>query len=1425
MIALDCRRAFGGVVAASVLGWAVVASAQELQTEYYLPFPETHVIETLDDVNAGTDGPVQSYTSITIPSACRVVYDHWEDGFEADASSPVQSSTEIWGDGDPSNGFPPEYPADVLAAGDVIVLRNAVSTDMDGGDGDPNDPANDVLLRGVIDYDGRDRIAASCALAVTRAGWASSGTLNAGATEVWPVSDWGDRYTIPVGQDTPGGDGNFEIANLSVTAARDGTTVRIDHTADGTADVTIGLNQGETYYVDSSSVAVNEGATVTASGPIQVALLTGDADSNYEGRWYGLLPESRWDSCYYAPTDGQPDAGVRVFLFNRGPAMVDVGVRNGPSVSTSIAIPPGETRFFDLSDDPVGAEFCSDDETGFYALAAVDHGHRDHDWGYTLVPGSALTNQLLVPWADGCDPTQSCAENGSPVWVMPVCDTNVFVDFDQDGTPDLVDLNGDGTTTSPDVDGKSEVTSDQGIPVSALERILIHDPSGSQTGALIYTLDDQGNPPGCDIAGVWGQNSAVASVASPGIDLGTLIPPFGPDLRLEKSTNGVDADTPAEAVVIPVGDPVVWRYRLTNTGDFAFTAIEVTDDQIPSSEIHCDASGVGGGSDGNGDNVIDRLEPGEVVECEAHGLAVAGPYANVGTATGLPVTIEGDPIHPIRTATDPSHYIGGDPQLSIAKHPAILIDDADGSGTVTALDTLEWPITVVNTGTVGLDGVVVKDPGADTLTCSREDGTPFDFSTGERVEASEAILCAATKVVSSDEVLAGEVVNTAIAECPDTGPVSDTQRTPTTPMSACAKGAVRDVLDPSSGRFPGNLGPDVVVVVDQGDSVQAAIDQITLEGDRNGDGYLIIAVEQSSGKAGGHTAENIVIDGSYALPFALIGCGTTLHNADPSAGVPTAHVTANAQSPDLYVMDLYADDSPVEGWRVEGDGRTLRNIRALKNAVGVRFVGSDNLFHNGVEVAWNSEAGIVLEGDRNVVTDARIESNGHGIVVRGNQNVLEKNDLGNCNASNLYDAIVIEGSDNQVRENDVFANYGNGIVVRGADNVLEKNDVGDSGKGNFGAGIVVESSGRADLVENRVSANLREGFWIEGGGTTFSKNQSGGSAPSDANVGCEFQVAGDHVNLGGNRAGGDTVDGDPFPTGCQGVTLPTETFESCAGVSTAPTWNGGTSSGSSSRSTAYVGPLEVLPTGIKMGTVGSKFKRTLGGVGGTPPYDWSGVGLPTGTTLGADGKISGTPEEGGLFVLAVTLRDAAGGVAQAAFTVQIDENLPELTTASLKDGEVGASFSRTVRAKNGVKPYQWAASGLPKGLTFDTAKGKVTGAPEEAGDFDLTFTVTDLYGRSAAVVLPVSIAPNVPVVSTAVLGNAKVGKTYKKTLKGKDGVKPYTWSGSVPPWLTLDPATGKIAGTPTAAGSWPLTVIVTDALGQQATRSLTVEAS
>jgi Putative Ig domain/IPT/TIG domain len=69
-------------------------------------------------------------------------------------------------------------------------------------------------------------------------------------------------------------------------------------------------------------------------------------------------------------------------------------------------------------------------------------------------------------------------------------------------------------------------------------------------------------------------------------------------------------------------------------------------------------------------------------------------------------------------------------------------------------------------------------------------------------------------------------------------------------------------------------------------------------------------------------------------------------------------------------------------------------------------------------------------------------------------------------------------------------------------------------------------------------------------------------------------------------------------------------------------------------------------------------------------------------------------------------------------------------------------------------------------------------------------------------------------VTTTSLPAATAGQAYSATLAATGGIAPYSWSvtsGSLPPGLTLNPATGQISGTSDGAGTYSFTVTVTDA--------------
>lgn len=245
-----------------------------------------------DNYDAAPRQPMVSLTAITVAETGTVItYDQWEGGYEPDITFPVQTTTQVWGDGDLNNGVAPGDPGgdDILAAGQLITL---------------NDVMLSATLDTIVDFDGRDKIAASAPIVVTRSVWADgSQTLFAAADEVYPIDLWGTQFYSPVG-DNASLNGMFDFSGASIMAATGGTLVDIDKNGDGTYETTgILLQQGGTYLIDDTGTGLYRGGGIrsNAGHPIQVNLMTANVCTGFESRTYPLIPFDQWSSSYYSP--------------------------------------------------------------------------------------------------------------------------------------------------------------------------------------------------------------------------------------------------------------------------------------------------------------------------------------------------------------------------------------------------------------------------------------------------------------------------------------------------------------------------------------------------------------------------------------------------------------------------------------------------------------------------------------------------------------------------------------------------------------------------------------------------------------------------------------------------------------------------------------------------------------------------------------------------------------------------------------------------------------------------------------------------------------------------------------------------------------------------------------------------------------------
>ena len=218
---------------------------------------------------------------------------------------------------------------------------------------------------------------------------------------------------------------------------------------------------------------------------------------------------------------------------------------------------------------------------------------------------------------------------------------------------------------------------------------------------------------------------------------------------------------------------------------------------------------------------------------------------------------------------------------------------------------------------------------------------------------------------------------------------------------------------------------------------------------------------------------------------------------------------------------------------------------------------------------------------------------------------------------------------------------------------------------------------------------------------------------------------------------------------------------------------------------------------------------------------WSVVSgtLPAGLTLAPNGVIAGTPTQSGPFGFTVQANatDASDThqlslfiLAPLAIQTLTDKTPPQtgLTAGRL----VGQPLATGVKAVGGRSPYTFSSEGeLPPGITLDPATGTITGAGTTAGEYAFTVTITDAAGTKASVPWSVTIRPLLSFPANAKAPAAgRVGSRYHWTFRttGPSKTRTFSLRGKRPPGLTLDRATGTLAGTPTRKGNYRITIRV-----------------
>ncbi|MCP3998499.1 MAG: DUF11 domain-containing protein, partial [bacterium] len=279
-------------------------------------------------------------------------------------------------------------------------------------------------------------------------------------------------------------------------------------------------------------------------------------------------------------------------------------------------------------------------------------------------------------------------------------------------------------------------------------------PGDSITCSATYTVTQTNIDNGQIINTATAEGFAPDSTLVSATDDERLLVAQSASISIEKTVAG-NADEDGSGGV-SIGDTLTYQFDATNTGNVTLSSVVVSD-PLP---------GLGALSCVPAQPTV--LLPGASIVCTADYVVTqsdvdATQISNTATVNALDP--DSAPVSDSDVVVTP---IEGSPSISLDKFLAGNADE-DGSGDVTAGDTLTYQFDVENTGDVSLTAVTVSDPlpGLGAISC-----TPAQGST---LSPAETMTCSATYVVTTSDTALGQVENTAtvVGLAPADTPTSD----------------------------------------------------------------------------------------------------------------------------------------------------------------------------------------------------------------------------------------------------------------------------------------------------------------------------------------------------------------------------------------------------------------------------------------------------------------------------------------------------------------------------------------------------------------------------------------------------------------------------------------------------------------------------
>lgn len=236
-------------------------------------------------------------------------------------------------------------------------------------------------------------------------------------------------------------------------------------------------------------------------------------------------------------------------------------------------------------------------------------------------------------------------------------------------------------------------------------------------------------------------------------------------------------------------------------------------------------------------------------------------------------------------------------------------------------------------------------------------------------------------------------------------------------------------------------------------------------------------------------------------------------------------------------------------------------------------------------------------------------------------------------------------------------------------------------------------------------------------------------------------------------------------------------------------------------------------------------------------FTYRATQLPSWLSLNPSGLLAGTPtnDDVGDHTVTISVTDQANASDIQSFTISVENvnDKPVISSTPIRAATQDQPYSYTLVASDIDKgdTLTYTATKIPGWLGFTRSTGELYGTPNKhtIGTYAITLTVTDSTGASVSQSFSITVenVNDAPEISSVPITSATEDSFYSYTLTAKDADKGDTLTYAatkLPNWLTINPSTGVLSGTPSNddVGEHAVILSVKDGANALDTQSFTI---